>query len=159
MRIKQFVFTADLSPGWVAATCQRGAVKLCPQSSAPSPLVWEIWTWVTTTCRMQEWRSYLLDWRVHTVTWRLSGQYSADMLTVISIDSFPVLSNWLIIHFDFHSVCSLFFFFKTINHKTMITIWLYFKTEGVTYLHLYLSDWLTNPNMHRQTDGSIWQKN
>ena len=66
---------------WVAVICQREAVKLCPQFSAPSPLVWESWTWVTTTCRIQEWSICLLDWRVHTVNWRLSGQDLKDTCT------------------------------------------------------------------------------
>ena len=60
--------------GWVAVICQRKAVKLCPQFSAPSPLVWEYWTWIITTCWIQEWSRCLLDWRVHTVNWILSGQ-------------------------------------------------------------------------------------
>ena len=62
--------------GWVAVICQREAVKLCPQSSAPSPPVWQSWTWITTTCRIQEWSCSLLDWRVQVVDWRPSGQNS-----------------------------------------------------------------------------------
>jgi len=58
----------------VAVTSQREAVQLCPQLSAPSPSVWQNWTWVTTTCRIQEWSSCLLDWRVQTVNWKLSGR-------------------------------------------------------------------------------------
>ena len=58
----------------MAVICQRDAVKLWPQFSAPSPLVWESWTWVPMICRIQEWSCSLLDWGVHTVDWRLSGQ-------------------------------------------------------------------------------------
>ena len=66
--------------GWVAVICQREVVKLCPQFSAPSPLVWESWTWVTTNSRIQEGSWSLLDWRVHTAHWRLSGQIKNNNL-------------------------------------------------------------------------------
>lgn len=68
-----FSCVADSSSGWVAVTSQREAVELCLQFSAPSPLVWEIWTWVTTTCRIQEWNYCVMDWTLHTVHWKLSG--------------------------------------------------------------------------------------
>ena len=61
--------------GWMAVICQRDAVKLWPQFSAPTPLVWESWTWVPMICRIQEWSCSLLDWGVHTVHWKLSGQF------------------------------------------------------------------------------------
>ena len=61
----------------MAVTSQREAVKLCPQFSAPSPLVWERWTWQTTSCMIQECGCCLLDWGVHTVHWKLSGWCSA----------------------------------------------------------------------------------
>ena len=63
--------------GWIAVSCQRDAVKLWPQFSAPTPLVWESWTWVPMICRIQEWSGSLLDWRVHTVDWKLSGQFNS----------------------------------------------------------------------------------
>ena len=59
---------------WVSVTSQREAVQLCPQFSALSPLVWESWIKVTTTCRIQEWSYCLLDWKVHNGDWRLWGQ-------------------------------------------------------------------------------------
>jgi hypothetical protein len=61
--------------GWIAVICQRDAVKLWPQFSAPTPLVWESWTWVPMICRIQEWSCSLLNWGVHTVHWKLSGQF------------------------------------------------------------------------------------
>ena len=70
-----FLFIIPCSD-WMAVTSQREAVKLCPQFSVPSPLVWERWTWVTTTCRIQEWRDFLLNWRIHAVSLKLSGQDS-----------------------------------------------------------------------------------
>lgn len=72
---------------WVLVICRREAVKLCPQSSAPIPLVWESWTWVTTTCRTQEWSCWLLEWRVHTVNWRLSGQAATRIVPYQSMKS------------------------------------------------------------------------
>ena len=59
------VFIIHFPSGWVAVICQREAVKLCLQFLAPSPLVWESWTWVTTTCRIQEWSCCHQDWRVY----------------------------------------------------------------------------------------------
>ncbi len=41
-------------------------VKVCLHVSIVK-LIWESWTWVTMTCRIQEWSFYLMDWRVHTV--------------------------------------------------------------------------------------------
>ena len=71
-----------ISPDWLTVTSQRETVQLCPQFSAPSPLVWEIWTWVTTTCGIQEWSSFLLDWRVQTVHWKRSGQNRAAIILI-----------------------------------------------------------------------------
>ncbi len=63
--------------GWVKLGLQRNAVRSCHQFSASSPLIWESWTWVTTTCRIQGWSFSLRDWRVHTVHWKFSGQDSS----------------------------------------------------------------------------------
>lgn len=66
---------------WVAVTCHTEAVKHCPQWWVSSPLVWESWTLVTTTYRVQDWSSCLLQWRAHSVHWEFSGQdsvFSAD---------------------------------------------------------------------------------
>ena len=60
--------------GSMAVICQRDAVKLWPQFSAPTPVIWESWTWVPMICRIQEWSCSLLDWGVHTVHWKFSGQ-------------------------------------------------------------------------------------
>ena len=71
-----------ISSAWTAVTSQREAVELCPQSSAPSPLVWDTWTWVTTrTCRTLEWSCCVVDCRVHTVDWRLSGEDPSSCLS------------------------------------------------------------------------------
>ena len=59
----------------MAVICQRDAVKIWPQFSAPTLLVWESWTWAPMICRIQEWSCSLLDWGVHTVHWKLSGQF------------------------------------------------------------------------------------
>ena len=59
----------------MAVICQRDAVKVWPQFSAPTPLVWESWTWVPMICRIQEWSCSLMDWGVQTVHWKHSGQF------------------------------------------------------------------------------------
>ena len=62
--------------GWMAVSCQRDAVKLWPQFSAPPPLVWESWTWVPMTCRIQEWSVSLL-----------TGESHCTLETLRSVDS------------------------------------------------------------------------
>ena len=64
------VFT-DLS----TVDSQRLTVKLWPQLWSPAPPIWQSWTWVATTCRIQEWSCCRLDCRVQTVDWRLWGQF------------------------------------------------------------------------------------
>ena len=59
-------------------------MKLCPQFSAWSPLVWESSTWVTTTCRIQEWSCCVQDLRVHTVRWKLSGRGSTRLNSAVT---------------------------------------------------------------------------
>lgn len=51
-------------------------MKLCPRFLAPGPLVWESWTWLTTTCTIQAWSFCLAQWRLHNVDLKLSGQDS-----------------------------------------------------------------------------------
>ena len=63
-------------PGWRAAVCQRSAVLLWLQLWGQTPLIWENWIWVTTTCRTQEWRSCVVFYRVQPVDWRLWGQFT-----------------------------------------------------------------------------------
>ena len=87
-------FDVDSSSGWAVVTSQREAVKLCPQFSAPSPPVWESWTWVTTTCRIQEWSCCLLDWRVVIVNWKLSGQDTAACWSVKSWFRFMLVQKF-----------------------------------------------------------------
>ena len=85
--------------GWMAVICQRDAVKLWPQFSALTPLVWESWTWVTMICRIQEWSSSLLDCGVHTVHWKLSGQFNFFYVQTIKPhvmiweDVYPIKKN------------------------------------------------------------------
>ena len=71
--IQIFIF---LYSGWGAADCQRSAVLLWLQLWGQTPLIWENWIWVTTTCRTQEWRSCVVFYRVPPVDWRLWGQWS-----------------------------------------------------------------------------------
>ena len=65
-----------VSAGCQTVWSQRKAVLLWSQLWTPTPPIWESWTWVTTTCRIQEWSDFLLNWRVHTVSLKLSGQDS-----------------------------------------------------------------------------------
>ena len=62
-----------LFPDCQAVWSQRKAVHLWPQLWAPTPLIWESWTWVTITQETQEWSFWLLDWRIQTGDWKLSG--------------------------------------------------------------------------------------
>ena len=66
----------------MAAGCRRSAVSLWPQPWSPTAPIWESWTWVTTTCRIQEWSCcvILIFCRVHTVDWRLWGQFTDSLL-------------------------------------------------------------------------------
>ena len=80
--------------GWIKLGSQRNVARTCPQSSALSPPVWQIWTWVTPTCRTQEWSCCLLDSGVQTANWRLSGQDTVtDGLYVQSLMVF-IYSHW-----------------------------------------------------------------
>lgn len=69
-KVTSFILYSD----WVAAVCQRSAVLLWPQLWSPTPPIWESWSWVETSCRIQEWSCCVVFWRVHTVDWRLWGQ-------------------------------------------------------------------------------------
>ena len=72
---------------WWAAVCQRSAVLLWPQLWSPTPPIWESWTWVTTTWRIQEWSCCVIFYRVQTADWRLWGQFT-DSVTVVLIFEF-----------------------------------------------------------------------
>ena len=68
----------------LAAWSHRTAVLLWPQLWAPTPPIWESWTWATITQETQELRCSLLDWRIHAGDWTLSGmertaQHSGSM--------------------------------------------------------------------------------
>ena len=56
---------------WWTVDSQRLTVKSSPQLWSPTPHIWHIWTWVTTTWMIQEWSCCVLDWRVQTVDLRL----------------------------------------------------------------------------------------
>ena len=93
-----FVFLSIIvSSDWLTVSSQRQVLKLCPQFSAASPLIWESWTWVTTTCRTQEWSSFLLDWKVHTLPWKLSGQDSPTCSTNhhLNCDLYEDINTWV----------------------------------------------------------------
>lgn len=60
--------------GWTSLISQRQAVKLFSQASVLSPLDSESWTWVWTTCMNQGWGFCQLQWTVHSVHWKQSGQ-------------------------------------------------------------------------------------
>lgn len=110
-----FVFITNSSSGWVFVTSLRKVVKLCPHFWAPSPPVWESWTWATTTCRTQEWSCSLLDWRVHNVAWKLSGQL------ILLKDEFSF--------FNLSSIATLFVLH--LNHsKHNNTDWCIFQQTG-----------------------------
>ena len=57
----------------LAAWSHRKAVLLWPQLWAPTPPIWESWTWATITQETLELRCSLLDWRIHAGDWTLSG--------------------------------------------------------------------------------------
>ena len=73
-KLSDFIFS--LITVLVVVDSQRLTVKSWPQLWSPTPPIWYIWTWVTTTWRIQQWSSCLLDWRVQTVDWRLWGQFT-----------------------------------------------------------------------------------
>ena len=86
-----------VSLDWVAGTSQRSAVKLCHQFSAPSRVVWESWTWVTTTCGIEEWCCYLQECRVHIVDWKHSGQGSStdEHIVIYCNILLSMLDGWM----------------------------------------------------------------
>ena len=59
--------------GCQAVWSQRKAVLLWPQLWAPTPPIWESWTWATIIQETQEWSCSLLDWRIQSGDWTLSG--------------------------------------------------------------------------------------
>ena len=92
--------------GWTGVTWRRTLVESCLQLSAQT-VTWESWTWVTTTCRIQEWSCSLMYWRVHTVDWRSWGQWSdthgtrqghiehVEEVNVCQSTMYPVMSTTL----------------------------------------------------------------
>ena len=70
-------------PGWRAAVCQRSAVLLWLQLWGQTPLIWENWIWLETTCRTQQWRSCVVFYRVQPVDWRLWGQFTDWLLYLL----------------------------------------------------------------------------
>ena len=70
-----------LIPVCQAVWSQRKAVVLWPQLWAPTPPIWESWTWATIIQETQEWSFCQLDWRIHTGDWRLSGMDRWQELT------------------------------------------------------------------------------
>ena len=62
-KLASFILYLD----WSTAVCQRSAVLLWPQLWNPTPPIWESWTWLTTSCRIQEWSFSVLNWRVQNV--------------------------------------------------------------------------------------------
>ena len=74
------------------AVHQRSAVILWPQLWSQTPPIWESWTWVTTTYRIQEWSCCVIFCRVQTVDWRLWGQIP---FVTSMFNMFPVsLNKW-----------------------------------------------------------------
>ena len=65
-----------LYPGCGAAVCQRSAGLLWLQLWGQTPLIWENWIWMRTSCWTQEWRSCVVFYRVKPVDWRLCGQFT-----------------------------------------------------------------------------------
>lgn len=67
-----FTFYSDC----IVAVCQWSAVLLWSLLSSPTPLIWNILTWATTSCRIQMCSSCLSFWRVHSVDWILGSEVS-----------------------------------------------------------------------------------
>ena len=78
--------------GWFSAVCQRSAVLLWLQLWGQTPLIWENWIWATTTCRTQQWRSFVVFYRVQPVDWRLWGQFTDFCRSHIYKTAF--IPNW-----------------------------------------------------------------
>lgn len=92
-----FFFSSD----WGAAVYQRSAVILWPQLWSPTPPIWNIWTWVWTSWRIQEWSLCLILWKVQTINWRLCChgelRVSPDSSVIIWINSgFKQIQSFLV---------------------------------------------------------------
>ena len=91
-----------------AVWSQRKAVLLWPQLWAPTPPIWECWTWATIIQETQEWSYCQRDWRIQTGDWTLSGTNTDEQNGDIYVGSFkeehlpelkwllPVVNNWCI---------------------------------------------------------------
>jgi hypothetical protein len=94
---------------WVVAIeawSHRKAVLLWPQLWAPTPPIWECWTWATITQGTLELRCSLLDWRIHAGDWTLSGmERTAHHWGTKSPTWFKLLLDEVVWRGSCHSCC------------------------------------------------------
>ena len=116
---------------------QRKAVLLWPQLWAATPPIWESWTWATIIQETQE-RSYcLLDWRIHTGDWTLSGMDRQCVIEEEELETFSLSElitdlNWI---FDF------FFFLTEVSCKCWKLNLIRFN-QGFRRIGIVDSDWI-----------------
>ena len=68
--------------GCHAVWSQRKVVLLWSQLWAPTPPIWESWTWATIIQETQQ-QSCLLHWRIHTGDWTFSGMRRINTVVVV----------------------------------------------------------------------------
>ena len=66
--------------------CQRTAVLLWPLHWSPTPPIWESCCWLTMRCRIQEWSSFVIFWRVQAADWILLSQFKERLLCSLFFD-------------------------------------------------------------------------
>lgn len=70
--------------GCQAVWSQRRVVLSWPQLWAPTPPIWESWTWATIIQETQEWSCSLLDSWIHAGGWTLWGRKKPAATTPLS---------------------------------------------------------------------------
>lgn len=104
---------------WRTAISLRDVVVPWPQLSAQSAVVWESWTWVATSWRIQGWNCSVLDWGVLTVKWRHSGKLHRNTINIYP----QTMANWLIPILWYHPLESHKLAPQQKQYIRMTTLW------------------------------------
>ena len=68
-KVTSFILYSDFK----TVNLRRSAVLLWAVLWCPTPPIWESWSYVLTSCRIQEWSCFVIFCQVHTVDWRNCG--------------------------------------------------------------------------------------
>ena len=140
-KLTSFILYSD----WGTAGCQRSAVILWPQLWSPTPPIWESWTWVETTCSIQEWNFSVLNWRVQNVDWRLWSQtpFFPSVLRLIWCESCVDIKLQrsgchILIHTEYLNAKSVFLFCGLVHWLWHSNVELYItKCTTLNTLHCF----------------------